>query len=1130
MSLFAGSQFVSAAETCGTNVEYMINADTISFSKGSSDEDAAWGYDCGRVIQDNTGLHTVIIKDPIRVEDGRHMFDRIGHVVKMDLEKLDVSHVTDMEYMFADCGALSILRVSGWDVSNVTNMRGMFTDCVSLTGLDLSGWDTSKVMNAEETFSGCDSLTTLVFGRNTAQGIIFETLPNYNETWYFVVQGAEASEPLPVKIAKEEASLFESYNPNRMAGIWSSDAGTVIPESLVIKDPGSADITGKKVTITNTSYQLTAETVPAGGLKNLTWFSSDPSIAGVGKGGMVEFRKAGTVTITALSEDLRSVSASATLYLRPEAESLTIKDKQGTDLTGKKVTLNENNCQLRADASPSKAVQTVAWSSGNTKIAKVNSDGKVTFEKAGTVMITAVSTDPGKAAANVELTLLPKAENVIIKDTKGTDITGKTVKIKKTVFQLNVSALPAEAKQTVTWKSGNTKIADVDSNGKVTFKKAGTVTITAVSADRGKKAAWVKLKLVLTADKITILSPKEKDITGKKIKIGENRYQLKASASPLQAEQSVTWKSGNTEIADVDAEGKVTFKKTGTVTITATSTDSGKASSKVKLILLPKAKNVIIKNKKGTDITGKTVRINTATCQLNASALPAEAAQTVAWKSGNTKIADVDANGKVTFKKAGTVTITAVSTDRGKKTVWVKLTLLPRAKNVIIKNTKGKDITGKTVTTKTATCQLNASALPAEAEQTVKWTSSNTKIADVDAKGNVTFKKAGTVTITAVSADRGKKTVWVKLTLLPRAKNVIITNTKGTDITGKTVTTKTATCQLNASALPAEAEQTVTWTSGNTKIADVDAKGKVTFKKAGTVTITAVSADRGKKTAWVKLQLLPSATKITILNTQGKDITGKTVKIKKNTYQLKANASPEKAEQTVKWTSSDISIAQISKKGLVKFKKSGTVTITATSTDRRKKSAVLQLSYKSGAAISTPVETAEPGPQDLSADDVAGNMVSVELPGEALAAVAAEDAVPAEAENKASAAPAAENDKPQAEPEKEIPVAPITADDEVPSEPADEDPFRVSDDNYLAEIINGPAAGKKADDKDKDAEKEPVKDTKAEKQLKNEELRNMADEESLSGPMQKAPDSQTEIINEARPETLHTLQLFRIEY
>ncbi len=114
--------------------------------------------------------------------------------------------------------------------------------------------------------------------------------------------------------------------------------------------------------------------------------------------------------------------------------------------------------------------------------------------------------------------------------------------------------------------------------------------------------------------------------------------------------------------------------------------------------------------------------------------------------------------------------------------------------------------------------------------------------------------------------------------------------------------------------------------------------------------------------------------------------------------------------------------------------------------------------------------------------------------------------------------------------EDEIPAAPTAADDDIPSEQADEDPFRVSEDNYLAEIINGPAAGEKTNDKDKDAEEEPVKDTKAEKLLRNEELRNMADEESLSGPMQKAPESETEIINEARPETLHTLQLFRFEH
>ena len=183
---------------------------------------------------------------------------------------------------------------------------------------------------------------------------------------------------------------------------------------------------------------------------------------------------------------------------------------------------------------------------------------------------------------------------------------------------------------------------------------------------------------------VTIMDSDENDITGKTVTVETVSYQLMAFSEPSDAEQSVTWKSSDTSIATVSTAGKVTFKKAGTVTITATSTDRAKASATVKLKLLPEATAIVIKNSAGTAITGKTVTSKTVNFQLKASAAPAAALQTVTWKSSNTNIATVTAAGKVTFKKAGTVTITATSKDRGKVTATVKLTLLPKATKIII--------------------------------------------------------------------------------------------------------------------------------------------------------------------------------------------------------------------------------------------------------------------------------------------------------------------------------------------------------------------------------------------------------------------------------------------------------------
>ena len=121
------------------------------------------------------------------------------------------------------------------------------------------------------------------------------------------------------------------------------------------------------------------------------------------------------------------------------------------------------------------------------------------------------------------------------------------------------------------------------------------------------------------------------------------------------------------------------------------------------------------------------------------------------------------------------------------------------------------------------------------------------------AKIKVTFKKAGTVTITATSTDRGKVKATVKLKLLPEATSIVIKNGNGTIITGKTITSKTVNYQLKAAAKPTNAEQTVTWKSSNTKIATVDKNGKVKAKKKGTCTITCTAKDGSGKKATCKI-------------------------------------------------------------------------------------------------------------------------------------------------------------------------------------------------------------------------------------------------------------------------------------
>lgn len=132
---------------------------------------------------------------------------------------------------------------------------------------------------------------------------------------------------------------------------------------------------------------------------------------------------------------------------------------------------------------------------------------------------------------------------------------------------------------------------------------------------------------------------------------------------------------------------------------------------------------------------------------------------------------------------------------------------------------------------------------PSKASKSVKWKSSNKKVATVSKSGYVTGKKKGTVKITATSKKRKKvkKTIKIKVTNL-KAKSVTMSK-KSAILFPNDKTALKATVKGQAGFY----NQGVTWKSSNTSVATVDKKGNVTAKKAGKATITATEKGGSKK-------------------------------------------------------------------------------------------------------------------------------------------------------------------------------------------------------------------------------------------------------------------------------------------
>lgn len=150
-----------------------------------------------------------------------------------------------------------------------------------------------------------------------------------------------------------------------------------------------------------------------------------------------------------------------------KTKKLTIKIEP-TNATNKKITVKSNNSNINIDKTT-----VTAGKDGKAEIT-------VTGKKAGRSTITVTS---GKITAKCNITINAVVESLKLSETKITLVEGKTKQLKVTITPSNA------VDKKVTWTSNNKNVATVDSNGKITGKKAGSATITAKA--NGKTASCI---------------------------------------------------------------------------------------------------------------------------------------------------------------------------------------------------------------------------------------------------------------------------------------------------------------------------------------------------------------------------------------------------------------------------------------------------------------------------------------------------------------------------------------------------------------------------------------------------------------------------------------------------------------
>lgn len=575
----------------------------------------------------------------------------------------------------------------------------------------------------------------------------------------------------------------------------------------------------------------------------------------------------------------------------------------------KKGELTVNNCTVDTVTVGSSADDSVIIMKNGAVIKNLNAKEDVSVKGTGTIEKISGSGDVTK-------------ENGI---TVGAAVTG--VKLDKTEanvtvdgqITLKVTVSPDNAgNKEVEWSSSDSTIASVDNNGVVTGHKAGTATITVKTKDGGKTATC---KVTVT-DKVVAVTEVKLEKTTAEMKVGDT-LTLTATVTPDNAtNKKVTWKSDKTDIADVDANGKVTAKAKGTATITVTTEDGGK-TAKCVVTVDEKAPETVPVTGITLDKTELTLKVG-ETYQLKHTLNPENATnKNVTW-SGNNYV-NVTGQGLVTAKKVtgdNPVDIT-VTTQEGNFTATCKVTVTAADKT---------ELETAITEAESAKTDIAVSTDGSDVEPTKKWVtqsemdSFDNAITDAETVKNNNNATAEQIT-EAITALNGAKEAFVKAQKAGTKETVVKVDSVTLNNSSLTLTVD-ETATLTATVTPENAtNKEIKWESNNQSIATVDENGTVTAVGEGTATITA-TADGVKAECTVTVnKAKPTVTGVVISGVQDNGLVEKNGNL---TMSATVNMSDNTTNNSVKWSSDNNGVATIDENsGVVTFVGTGSVTFTA---------------------------------------------------------------------------------------------------------------------------------------------------------------------------------------------------------
>ena len=339
----------------------------------------------------------------------------------------------------------------------------------------------------------------------------------------------------------------------------------------VTVNPPFISVTGVALNKTSTSIltggseTLTANITPANATnQNVSWSSSNTSVATVNNSGVVTGISVGLASITVTTED-GGFQAVCEVNV-----SDTVIPVTGVSLNKSDIALDIDEIEtLIAIIEPENATnQNVSWSSSDSSVANVSETGAVTGLAEGNAIITVITDDGGfTSSCNVIVSSgVIKVTGVALNKSSTSIIVGDTETLTAIITPENAT------NQNVSWTSSNTAVATVNSAGVVLSVSIGTTDITVTTEDGGFQATCVVTVTDLPPT-VTAVTVTPANVT---VSAGEMQIFEATVTGTNNPPQEVTWSvSGSTAGSYIEQNGYLYVnanESAQTLTVTATST------------------------------------------------------------------------------------------------------------------------------------------------------------------------------------------------------------------------------------------------------------------------------------------------------------------------------------------------------------------------------------------------------------------------------------------------------------------------------------------------------------------------------------------------------------------------------